>query len=127
MVDVFEFLDGLVPDTDETRLVEKQELFRIVLTKRMRELRKQQGLTQVDVAQKLGVTQSWVSKMESCNNDHTSESLIAYFWAINCEIDLTIKAPQKQKTTKAFPLLSPEKLEQCAAAQAIIQQHGFWF
>ncbi len=76
--DVLAFLDGIIPDTIETRRVEQQELFRLALTQAMREVRKQAGLTQEQLAERLGVGQSWVSKLENVNHDRTFESVIAY-------------------------------------------------
>lgn len=35
----------------------------------MRNLRKKLGLTQAELAEKMGVGQSWVSKLESANKD----------------------------------------------------------
>lgn len=88
--DALAFLDSIIPDTPETRLVERQELFRIVLTQAMRDVRKQVGLTQKELAQKLGVGQSWVSKLESANNDHTFESVIAYLNALEADLEASI-------------------------------------
>ncbi len=42
--DALAFIQGIVPDTPETRRVEQQELFRLALTQAMREIRKQAGL-----------------------------------------------------------------------------------
>jgi transcriptional regulator with XRE-family HTH domain len=88
--DVFEFLDDIIPDTPETKLVERQELFRIALTQAMRNLRKKLGVTQKEVAQRLGITQSWVSKLESANNDHTFESVLAYLNALSADFEASI-------------------------------------
>ena len=76
--DVLAFLDTIIPDTIETRRVEQQELFRLALTQAMREVGKQAGLTQEQLAERLGVGQSWVSKLENVNHDRTFESVITY-------------------------------------------------
>lgn len=88
--DVFTFLDDLIPDTPQNRLIERQELFRIALTQAMRNIRKRLGITQKELAQKLGVTQGWVSKLESANNDHTFESVLAYLDALTADFEATI-------------------------------------
>ncbi len=88
--DVLTFLDSIIPDTLETRLAERQELFRIALTQAMRDVRKRVGLTQKELAEKLEVGQSWVSKLESANNDHTFESVIAYLNALEADFEATI-------------------------------------
>lgn len=71
--DMLAFMSEIVPDTAETRLVEKQELFRIALTQVMRDLRKEVGLTQLELAQKIGVELRWVRELESANHDRTPE------------------------------------------------------
>ncbi|ARV63284.1 hypothetical protein BZZ01_28470 [Nostocales cyanobacterium HT-58-2] len=83
------FLDAIVPDTAETRRVEQQEFFRLALTQAMREIRKKAGLTQEQVAERLGVEQSWVSQLESVNHDHTFESVIAYLDALGAKLELS--------------------------------------
>lgn len=88
--DALAFLESIVPDTPETRRVEKQEQFRIALTQAMRDLRNQVGLTQKELAQKLGIGQSWVSKLESANNDHTFESVLAYLDALGANFQASI-------------------------------------
>jgi transcriptional regulator with XRE-family HTH domain len=88
--DVFAFLDEIVAETPETCFAERQELFRIALTQAMRNVRKETGLTQSDLAQRLGVGQSWVSKLESANNDHTFESVLAYLNALDADFRATI-------------------------------------
>ena len=82
--DVFEHIENLTDATDANNLTERQELFRIDFTQQLRHLRRVSGLTQVELAHKMGVTQSWVSKLESANNDHTFESILSYLDALNC-------------------------------------------
>jgi DNA-binding XRE family transcriptional regulator len=82
--DVFEHTENLTDATDANNLIERQELFCIDLTQQLRHLRRAFGLTQSELAHKMGVTQSWVSKLESANNDHTFESILSYLDALNC-------------------------------------------
>lgn len=88
--DALFFLNSIIPDTPSTRLVERQEIFRIALTQAMREVRQLKGLTQKQLAEKLGVGQSWVSKLESANNDHTFESVLKYLEALGADFEVTI-------------------------------------
>jgi transcriptional regulator with XRE-family HTH domain len=88
--DALAFLESIIPDTPEMQRVEKQERFRIALTQAMRELRNQVGVTQKELAQRLGIGQSWVSKLESANNDHTFESILAYLDALGAELKASI-------------------------------------
>ena len=96
--DVFDYFQEVLPETPETHLIECQELFRIDLTQAMRNLRKATGLTQKEVAEKLGVTQSWVSKLESANNDHTFESVLAYLDALGADFEALIYWQGKEFT-----------------------------
>lgn len=96
--DVFDYFQEVLPETPETHLIECQELFRIDLTQAMRNLRKATGLTQKEVAEKLGVTQSWVSKLESANNDHTFESILAYLDALGADFEALIYWQGKEFT-----------------------------
>lgn len=88
--DALASLKSMIPDTPETRLIQRQEIFRIALTQAMRDARNRVGLTQKQLAEKLGVGQSWVSKLESANNDHTFESVIAYLNALGADFEASI-------------------------------------
>jgi len=102
--DALAFLDSIIPDTPDTRLAERQELFRIALTQAMRDARKRVGLTQKQLAEKLGVGQSWVSKLESANNDHTFESVIAYLNALGADFETSILLEGQKATVIAAKL-----------------------
>jgi transcriptional regulator with XRE-family HTH domain len=102
--DALAFLDSIIPDTPENRLAERQEIFRIALTQAMRDARKRAGLTQKQLAEKLGVGQSWVSKLESANNDHTFESVIAYLNAFGADFEASILLEGQKATVVAAKL-----------------------
>lgn len=74
----------------------KEEAIRLALTGAMRQARKQAGLTQAQVAERLGdgVSQSWVSKLESANYDHQIESVLAYLDALEAELRISILTRQ---------------------------------
>lgn len=74
----------------EARRAAKKEALRILLTEAMQSARKQNGLTQQDVAERLGVSQSWISKLESANYDHQIESVVAYLDAVGAELSISI-------------------------------------
>jgi len=102
--DALAFLDSIIPDTPESRLAERQEIFRIALTQAMRDGRKRAGLTQKQLAEKLGVGQSWVSKLESANNDHTFESVMAYLNALGADFEASILLEGQKATVIAAKL-----------------------
>ena len=88
--DALEFFGTLAPDTPETQCTGKQEWARLLLTEEMHKARKLAGLTQEQVAEKLGVTQGWVSRLEHADHDHTLESVVAYFHAVGAEIEFKV-------------------------------------
>jgi transcriptional regulator with XRE-family HTH domain len=56
----------------------------------MRKARKRAALTQEQVAEKLGVTQGWVSRLEHADHDHTLESVVAYFDAVGADLEFKV-------------------------------------
>jgi DNA-binding XRE family transcriptional regulator len=90
--DALEFFANLVPDTPETRRAGKQEWARLLLTEEMGKARKRAGMTQEQVAEKLGVTQGWVSRLEHADHDHTLESVVAYFDAVGADFEFKVTA-----------------------------------
>jgi len=88
--DALAFLKSIIPDTPEMQRVEKKERFRIALTQAMRDLRNQVGLTQKELAQRLGICQSSISKLENANNDHTLESVLDYLDVLGAELRTSI-------------------------------------
>jgi transcriptional regulator with XRE-family HTH domain len=114
--DALDFLESITPDTPETRRVEKQELFRIALTQAMRDLRNRMGLTQKELAEKLGIGQSWVSKLESANNDHTFESVLTYLDAMGASFQaLILLNNEKIAQISSDPNLSSPSNPACEA------------
>jgi len=88
--DIFDQLMGIV-ESEPASLVEfKVELLRIALASSLKKAREHSGKTQQQIAELLGVQQPWVSKLESCNNDHTFESLAKYAFALGADITLSI-------------------------------------
>jgi len=114
--DVLAFMSEIVPDTAETRLVEKQELFRIALTQVMRDLRKQVGLTELELAQKLGVELSWVRELESANHDRTFESVLAYLDALGACFQVSIMRSDEQVAVVTTELSIPKQKTDAAVA-----------
>jgi len=88
--DVLSALESMVEDTPDARRAGKKEALRIMLTDAMRQARKKEGLRQQDLAERLEVSQSWVSKLESANHDHQIESVLDYLDALRAELSLSI-------------------------------------
>jgi transcriptional regulator with XRE-family HTH domain len=60
--------------------------------------RKAKGLSQADLAERLGVSQSWVSKLENPDIAHTFESILEYLQAVGADLDMEIRAGSEQFT-----------------------------
>jgi transcriptional regulator with XRE-family HTH domain len=88
--DVFDQLMEIVEGKPASLAEFKAELLRIALSSSLKKAREHSRKTQRQIAEFLGVQQPWVSKLESCNNDHTFESLAKYAFAIGADIDLGI-------------------------------------
>jgi transcriptional regulator with XRE-family HTH domain len=106
--DVVDFLEDTLSDTDETRREGKKEALRLALTDAMRQVRKKEGLTQSEVADRLDVSQSWVSKLESANYDHQVESIVAYLDALSADLGLSIRTRDETIRVKYEEYLDDE-------------------
>jgi transcriptional regulator with XRE-family HTH domain len=85
-----EFLDSLIEDTPQVQRAARRERLRLELARFMKKAREVAGLTQKEVAETLGVTQAWVSKLESPNFDHKLESVLSFFDAIGGDMKLSV-------------------------------------
>jgi transcriptional regulator with XRE-family HTH domain len=86
-----DWLKAKVSDDSEVILAGKLEYLRLYLTDAMRELRSLAGLTQAQLAEKLGVQQAAVSKLESALKDHELESVLKYLHTLGADLLLTVK------------------------------------
>lgn len=89
--DAVEHLASILPDTAEMRRVGKQEDLRLALTDALRKTRQHTGMIQSEIATSLGVSQSWVSKLENADYDHQIESVVTLLDALGAELLMAIK------------------------------------
>ena len=85
------WLQTKVSDDPEVFLAGKLEYLRLYLTDAMRELRTKAGLTQAQLAEKLGVQQAAVSKLESALKDHELESVVNYLHKLDADLLVAVK------------------------------------
>jgi transcriptional regulator with XRE-family HTH domain len=85
------WLQQKVSDDPEVILAGKLEYLRLYLTDAMREIRNKAGLTQAQLAEKLGVQQAAVSKLESALKEHELESVLHYLHTLGADLLVAIK------------------------------------
>ncbi|MDZ8223587.1 MULTISPECIES: helix-turn-helix domain-containing protein [unclassified Nostoc] len=85
------WLQQKVSDEPEVILAGKLEYLRLYLTDAMREIRNKAGLTQAQLAQKMGVKQAAVSKLESALKEHELESVLHYLHALGADLLIAVK------------------------------------
>ncbi len=85
------WLQQNVGDEPEVILAGKLEYLRLYLTDAMREIRNKAGLTQAQLAEKLGVQQAAVSKLESALKEHELESVLHYLHALGADLLVAVK------------------------------------
>ncbi|WP_242057896.1 MULTISPECIES: helix-turn-helix domain-containing protein [Nostoc] len=85
------WLQQKVSDDPEVILAGKLEYLRLYLTDAMREIRNKSGLTQAQLAEKLGVKQAAVSKLESALKEHELESVLHYLHALGADLLVAVK------------------------------------
>ena len=77
-------------DEEFIRLEEVLEHLRIMLSVEMKDLRSCRGLTQAQLAERLGCNQSWVSKVENAENNTGIESILRYLFALDANLVLGV-------------------------------------
>ncbi|MCG6133629.1 MAG: helix-turn-helix domain-containing protein [Nostoc sp. LLA-1] len=85
------WLQQKVSEDPEVILAGKLEYLRLYLTDAMREIRNKAGLTQAQLAEKLGVKQAAVSKLESALKEHELESVLHYLHALGADLLVAVK------------------------------------
>lgn len=90
--DAVEHLERLVGEDPELVLSLAQERLRVRVTDAMQQARQLQGLTQAGLAERMGITQGRVSRLESAHYDRRLDSLVAYLHAAGAELVMAFKA-----------------------------------
>ncbi|MBD2440060.1 helix-turn-helix domain-containing protein [Nostoc sp. FACHB-110] len=85
------WLQQQVSEDPEVILAGKLEYLRLYLTDAMREIRNKAGLTQAQLAEKLGVKQAAVSKLESALKEHELESVLHYLHTLGADLLVAVK------------------------------------
>ena len=89
--DAVDHLERLVGDDPEIALLLAQERFRVRVTDGMQQARQVRELTQVELAERMGISQGRVSRLESVHYDRRCDSLVAYLHAVGAELLMAFK------------------------------------
>lgn len=93
--DVLQFLNSVIPDTPEMRLIGEQEAMRIQLTQVLRDARKISGMTHEQIAAAVNKDIEWVKYVEDCNHPHTWDDFVTYIRAlgVGASFEITVSLP----------------------------------
>jgi DNA-binding XRE family transcriptional regulator len=89
--DAVDHLERLVGDDPELALLLAQERLRVRLTDGMQRARQLRGLTQAELAERMGISQGRVSRLESVHYDRRLDSVAAHLHAVGAELLMAIK------------------------------------
>jgi transcriptional regulator with XRE-family HTH domain len=85
---VLEWLNSIIPDTPEMQAIEAEEIAKYKLADALSKARDAAKLTQAQLAKKLGVPQSLISRWENINHNHTLETLLKLCDATDAQLVL---------------------------------------
>lgn len=89
--DAVDHLERLVAGDPEVALLLAQERLRVRVRDAMQQARQRTGLTQSELAERMGITQGRVSRLESAHYDIRLDSLVAYLQAVGAELVMALK------------------------------------
>lgn len=99
-----DFLDDIFgPETDEDRLAERNLVHEEEWLSRLVELRKAKNLSQGDVGERMGISQSGVARIEAGNRDLHLSSLRRYAIAVGAEVRHVVNAARPTLTVDIEP------------------------
>ncbi|HRP06076.1 MAG TPA: helix-turn-helix transcriptional regulator [Opitutaceae bacterium] len=100
--DALKVLDRRIPMTLEMERLLEVERINTEAGQKIYELRKKAGLTQRELAEKIGRSQSVISELEDANYDGNSlEMLASVFHALGCRMDIKVVTPRRKQLEPA--------------------------
>lgn len=91
--DVLKFLDSIIPDTPEMRVLGEQEAMRIQLTQVLIDARSSSKMTQEQIAAAIGKDVDWVKYVEDCNHPMCVDDFVTYMRALGASFKITVNLP----------------------------------
>jgi transcriptional regulator with XRE-family HTH domain len=101
-------------DPENERMYRESEI-RIEFSERMKAMRKESGLSQVELAEKLGCSQSFIAKLERGGYDRSGLSTLRTF-ARAMGYDINVKRMFERATSATFSLRNGRKGERPKSA-----------
>ena len=89
--DAVDHLERLLGDDPEAALLLAQERLRVHVTDGMRRARQLRGLSQAELAERMGISQGRVSRIESVHHDRRLDSLAAHLHGVGAELLMAFK------------------------------------
>ena len=90
-VDLDKWIDEMIPKTPEMQAIATEESIKYHLVVALAKARKAAGYTQAQLAKKMGVKQSLISRWENVNQNHTLETLLQLCNAVNAELVMGLR------------------------------------
>ena len=90
-VDLEKWMIDMIPDTPEAQAIALEEAVKYRLVVALSKARKAAGYTQADLAKKMGVKQSLISRWENVNQNHTLETLLQLCHATEADLVMGLK------------------------------------
>lgn len=87
---VMDWLNEVVASDPEAQKAFEDETLRLQLADALREIREAAGMTQMLVAEEMCVKQSFVSRLERSDHNHTIETVLSYLQAVGAGLVLAI-------------------------------------
>ena len=87
---VMDWLNEVVASDPEAQKAFEDETLRLQLADALREMREEAGMTQTLVAEEMCVKQSFVSRLERSEHNHTIETVLSYLQAVGAGLVLAI-------------------------------------
>ena len=94
--DALKFLQSIIPDTKEMRVLGEQEAMRIELTQVLRDARKACLMSNEEIAAAIDKDVEWVQRTEDCNYVHTWDEFVAYLHGLNPSFEITVSLSNGQ-------------------------------
>jgi len=118
------WLDGLIHQSPAFQAQVEEELAAINVAQDLVALRESRGVSQVQLADRLGITQSAIAQLESAQPKNVElRTLVRVATALGAQVDVSIR-PRQQAERKARPRARPKTTKPAAARSSAWSRSG---